>query len=96
MIYYEWFIKSIWLNYANRKLFIIKGLCRDFPTGAEKVTVLGVVDPLNVLFHHSHTHKILPWVQSWLRDHACDLFIRVPVNGGCAYAEVSNYAIYIA
>ena len=41
----------------------------DFPTGSEKATVFGTVDPLNVFFHHSHTQKALPCVKTRRLSH---------------------------
>jgi hypothetical protein len=41
----------------------------DFPTGLKKAAVFGVVDPLSVFFHHSHTQKALPLVKTRRLSH---------------------------
>jgi hypothetical protein len=48
----------------------------DFPTAAKKATVLGVLDPLNVIFHHSHTQKALPCVKTRRLSHQPSILVQ--------------------
>ena len=48
----------------------------DFPTGSKKAKVFGVVDPLNVFFHHSHTQKALPCVKTRRLSHQPSILVQ--------------------
>ena len=48
----------------------------DFPPAAKKATVLGVVDPLTVVFHNSHTQKALPCVKTRRLSHQPSILVQ--------------------